>query len=90
MIILNKVTNHCLVLLYFIVGPIKKIFWFLVTCVAVGLFTVQAKQMLDNYLDYDVNVIVEMVHKRILKFPAVTGLKKINIDIFWHTEFKKH
>ena len=49
------------------------------TCVAVGLFTVQAKQMLDNYLAYDVNVIVEMVHKRILKFPAVTGLKKLTL-----------
>ncbi len=29
--------------------------------------------MLKNYLAYDVNVIVEMVHKRLLKFPAVTG-----------------
>ena len=53
-------------------GPVKSVFWILITLAAVGGLIYNAMMLFMTFFDYKVTVLVELRYQRELDFPAVT------------------
>ena len=56
----------------FFSGPVKSVFWILITLAAVGGLIYNAMMLFMAFFDYKVTVLVELRYQRELDFPAVT------------------